>query len=81
MKPRAIILVSVFTLFCAIRLVTLAQDTCPAIVQTALAVANRACQATGRNQACYGNIHLEAVPQPDASGFKSRALKSLVRKR
>jgi hypothetical protein len=53
--------------------VTLAQedtwDTCPVIVQTALAAADAACNETGSNQACYGNISLEAEPQTGISGL------------
>ena len=49
---------------------TAAQDaTCPAIVEQALAATNAACSATGRNQACYGNIKLSAQPQEGAPAF------------
>jgi len=40
-----------------------AQSDCPTIVQNALSATDDACQGTGRNQACYGNISLEAEPQ------------------
>lgn len=44
---------------------TPAQDnSCPSIVQNALAVTDTACERTGRNQTCYGNFRLEAVAQP-----------------
>lgn len=46
-----------------------AQSDCPTIVQNALEVANAACEATGRNQACYGNITLSVVPQAGVSNF------------
>jgi hypothetical protein len=36
-------------------------NSCPLIVQQALNAANSACQDTGRNQACYGNIALQAT--------------------
>jgi len=42
-------------------------DRCPAIVQTALAAAERGCAETGRNQVCYGNAMLQAEPQPGDS--------------
>jgi uncharacterized protein YgiM (DUF1202 family) len=35
-----------------------AQAECPAIVQSALDATDTACQMTGRNQACYGNVRL-----------------------
>jgi hypothetical protein len=46
-----------------------AQADCPTIVQHALETASSACEATGRNQACYGNITLSAVPRSGASNF------------
>lgn len=49
-------------------LVVLAED-CPAIVQAALTAADASCSTTGRNQACYGNVQLVAVPQPNAAEF------------
>jgi hypothetical protein len=39
-------------------------DVCPAIVSDALNAVDDACSSTGRNQACYGNILLDAIPQP-----------------
>jgi hypothetical protein len=38
-------------------------------VQTALSATNNACQNTGRNQACYGNVRLTAEPQPGVANF------------
>ncbi len=46
-----------------------AQADCPTIVQHALDVAGTACETTGRNQACYGNISLNAVPRDGVSNF------------
>ncbi|MFN8373077.1 MAG: SH3 domain-containing protein [Anaerolineae bacterium] len=37
----------------------LAQEDCPAIVQQALETARNTCADLGRDQVCYGNIHLE----------------------
>jgi hypothetical protein len=37
---------------------------CPTIVQSALAATDQLCSTIGRNQACYGNLNLQAVPQP-----------------
>jgi hypothetical protein len=40
-----------------------AQTDCPTIVRAALDSAAQACDSLARNQACYGNIHLQATPQ------------------
>ena len=42
---------------------------CPTIVKTALDATNNVCSSTGRNQACYGNINLTALPQAGVSAF------------
>ncbi|MCC6617345.1 MAG: hypothetical protein IT320_27980 [Anaerolineae bacterium] len=44
----------------------LTEATCPNIVEAALATIDSACDDTGRNEACYGNVRLDVVPQPDA---------------
>jgi uncharacterized protein YgiM (DUF1202 family) len=47
----------------------LAQEDCIAIVQAALDATDRACDATGRNQACYGNIRMSAEPREGVADF------------
>lgn len=47
-----------------------AQSDCPTIVQNALSATDVACEGIGRNQACYGNIRLEAEPQEGAAEFQ-----------
>jgi hypothetical protein len=42
---------------------------CPDVVHTALAVTDELCDGTGRNEACYGHIHLDAQPQPGVDDF------------
>jgi hypothetical protein len=44
--------------------IALAQEDCPAIIQAALEATDKKCATLGRNQACYGNVTLEAQPQP-----------------
>jgi len=44
-------------------------DTCSAFVEQALAAVDDACASTGRNEACYGNFDLEAVPRESAVEF------------
>lgn len=46
-----------------------AQTNCPAIVSAALQAVDTACMATERNQACYGNIVLEAIPRVGTPNF------------
>src|SRR5205085_9355733 len=51
----------------------LAQEACPALVQQALEYTGQVCAATERNQACYGNLQIEVVPQSDVTDFKFNA--------
>ncbi len=44
-------------------------DVCPAIVEAALEAIDNICIEAGRNQACYGNVQIEAEPQADVSEF------------
>lgn len=56
-----------------------AQDaSCPALIEQALAAVQDACAETGRNQACYGNIALEAIPQDGVSTFNFEQQGDLV---
>jgi hypothetical protein len=43
---------------------------CTTFVKEALAATDKACVDTGRNQACYGHISLEAQPQSQDATFK-----------
>jgi hypothetical protein len=47
----------------------LAQDDCPALVKQAYDTIEAACQDTGRNQACYGNVLMQATPHEGVSNF------------
>ncbi len=42
---------------------------CPDLVRTALEATDRLCDGTGRNEACYGHVFLEAQPQPSVASF------------
>ena len=46
------------------------RDVCPQIVRQALASTETMCLQTGRNQACYGHLVLEAKPQPHITQFE-----------
>jgi hypothetical protein len=47
----------------------LAQGECANVVQEGLAATDQNCANLGRNQACYGNVLLEAVPQAWVTDF------------
>jgi hypothetical protein len=47
----------------------MAQEDCPAIVQTALEAVDSLCAETGRNQACYGNLALSAESREGAANL------------
>ena len=44
-------------------------ETCSVVVQQALAEVDEGCAATGRNQACYGYVSLEATPREGVQEF------------
>jgi hypothetical protein len=46
-----------------------AQNDCPAIIQNAFDATDAVCTTTSRNQACYGNIMVQAEPQENVSDF------------
>lgn len=48
----------------------LSQDACPPIVVSVLDNLENICNATERNEACYGNDSLNAEPQQNVSDFK-----------
>ena len=45
--------------------ISAAQDTCPTRIEEALDQVDRLCNETRRNQACYGNVYLEAELRTD----------------
>jgi hypothetical protein len=70
MKPLRPLYWMASALFLSATAVAAAQDaSCPAIVREALAATDSACANTGRNEACYGNISLEAQAQPGVADF------------
>ncbi len=44
-------------------------DTCPALIDTAVLLTERACTGMMGNEACYGHSHVEAQPQPAFDAF------------
>jgi hypothetical protein len=70
---------SIAVLLSLLSTVVLAQEqTCPEIVQAALDATDEQCSSTGRNQACYGNVNLEAAPQPNVEDFSFSAPGDMV---
>jgi hypothetical protein len=67
--PRLMTLLAVFMLVLLVATTVLAQDDCPLFVESALLATETLCGETGRNEACYGNINLEAEPQPGIETF------------
>jgi uncharacterized protein YraI len=53
----------IFLSLCIAPALALAQEDCPAIIQSALDATDQQCEDIGRNQACYGNVQLHAEPQ------------------
>jgi len=53
-------------------------DTCPTLVELAIQSASEACDNTGRNEACYGNVQIEAVAQSEVSDFSFEQVGDIV---
>ena len=62
--------VYLLVLLCFTTVVALAQSgTCSAMVQQALSDVQQQCVSTGRNQACYGYVALDATPRNGVQNF------------
>jgi hypothetical protein len=59
-----------FVLLCVGPMVLAQSGACPEIVRIAQQAADQQCINTGRNQACYANVNLNAVPQPGIADFR-----------
>jgi hypothetical protein len=74
MIHRTILLVSLLLIVLTFSIGVTAQPmgpfTCPEVVEQALATADMACTATGRNQVCYGNSLLTATSRANVSTFQ-----------
>ena len=74
-KLTFVIVIIVLTLFISIvnanpPLQTTDDGSCSAVAQSALDAVQTVCEATGRNQVCYGNISIDADASDDALNFK-----------
>lgn len=54
--------IALLLLLCTSIVIAAQDDTCPALIQQALDYVDSVCSATDRNQACYGNLQVEAIP-------------------
>jgi hypothetical protein len=57
-------------LFALVVVPVIAAADCPTVVEHALQATNEICETTGRNQACYGNVHIDAQPQAGVEDFE-----------
>src|SRR5687768_16131594 len=48
---------------------SLAHSTCSGLVEQAIESVASACNGLNRNQVCYGNVALDAIPVSDAPAF------------
>lgn len=67
-------LLAVVVVLCLAPAALLAQDDCPAIVDTALAAVDASCHGVERNQACYGNVSIQAQVRPGVSAVSFEAI-------
>jgi hypothetical protein len=68
MKFWKLILVAAALFVIAPRIIA-ENNTCPEVVQKALRTTDQLCSQIGRNQACYGNVRLEAKALPSIKDF------------
>ena len=74
---RAFKLSFVLLVLCIVSVVV-AQTSCPTIITTALETVDSACEATSRNQLCYGNITLNVTPREGATHLQFEQAGDLV---
>jgi uncharacterized protein YgiM (DUF1202 family) len=63
-QASIVLLISLFAVSVAAQ-----EATCPAIVEMAIDASDEFCQGINRNQACYGHVAINAVPNPQAPAF------------
>ncbi len=61
-----------------VRTVSSQAPSCEQVVTDAYQVTEQLCQKTGRNEACYGHISLNATPQPQVDNFTFAAEGDIV---
>ena len=68
-KRRSIWLISGFLTLLIVGIVSAQAQSCPEIVQRAYVSVDEHCSDTERNEACYGNLALEAEAKVDVNVF------------
>lgn len=63
------LLITFFVLLLSTGLILAQSEQCSDIVERAFSAVDRSCQGTSRNEVCYGNIALEAIPQAQVRDF------------
>lgn len=71
-------IVGTLLMMSAVAVAAQSADICPSIVETALSAADTACDGTGRNEVCYGNIQIEATAREGAADFTFTSLGDMV---
>lgn len=61
--------ICLFVVILTVVIVIAQDDACPAIVANALEATDNACSDTERNQACYGNVQIDATFADDSISF------------
>src|SRR5689334_13313612 len=69
-KSTVLVLFCLSVLLLSPALVAAQAATCPQIVQQAVALVSKDCASTGRNQACYGNVSIQATPLAGVANFQ-----------
>lgn len=63
MKTLLVLIILTVTVLGVSHVALTQSSTCPALIETALALTDRSCTGMNRNQACYGHAQLEAEAQ------------------
>ena len=70
MKAHSFWLITGVLTLMLVSIVSAQAQSCPEIVQRAYVSIDRHCKTTERNEACYGNLAIEAEPRDDVSQFE-----------
>ena len=63
------LLMTIVIFLLSVGIIVAQAEPCADIVERAFSAVDRSCQETGRNEVCYGNIALDAIPQAQVRDF------------